>query len=595
MFSFIFIYLLSIIILFPKKDELTEGNFYSLIFASFSFSHALLGFISLLLITLGLSKIPILIISLLFVSITFLSNPKNLYKVEAINNFLKIEIIEFYKNKISSKFQKVFLYITFILLILIFISSIGPINHPDASDYHVGYPYQYYLKGGLFVDGGLHQGLLGIGDYANLSFIQEKTIWLIRFIQISNLPILVLFLSKKFKNNIFLISFLSIPTFIQWSTIGKPLFLGESSLVIIYLIWKENKTIFSLKLLVIAILNCISFKLSSLIIIFPIVIDLVFNYSTIENKKINYYEIFKYVILNKVFILSSTVLISIFISRFYITGNFAYPLLTNIFNSDQQLVKDFAQMLSSYKRSNLFFINIFIPTNISDLGQSLGPNVILLFTIIFYKYLRSCRNFSDSILNTIFSQFVLLILFCQGRADYYCAPLILLFSQLDKVEEWITRSRIKYLFNISMIFQFIILNLFLSFSIITNIISAFDYTNAMNRFAYGFNIAGLVDKSMEGKILFNDRNTRFYYPSNYIDINLMNYCVNEFSYLGKGKARAFCLKKYKVTQIVNAWEEDFFNDDNYECKVTNSIKATRNIFNRKRYNLRYCRVNDLSK
>ena len=174
MFSFIFIYLLSIIILFPKKDELTEGNFYSLILASFSFSHALLGFISLLLITLGLSKIPILIISLLFISITFLSNPKNLYKVQTINNFLKIEIIEFYKNKISSKFQKVFLYITFILLILIFISSIGPINHPDASDYHVGYPYQYFLKGGFFIDGGLHQGLLGIGDYANLSFIQEK-------------------------------------------------------------------------------------------------------------------------------------------------------------------------------------------------------------------------------------------------------------------------------------------------------------------------------------------------------------------------------------------------------------------------------------
>lgn len=145
-----------------------------------------------------------------------------------------------------------------------------------------------------------------------------------------------------------------------------------------------------------------------------------------------------------------------------------------------------------------------------------------------------------------------------------------------------------------MIFQFIILNLFLSFSIITNIISVFDYTNSMNRFAYGFNIAGLVDKSMEGKILFNDRNTRLYYPSNYIDINLMNHCVNEFIYLGKRKAREFCLKKNEVTQIVNAWEEDFFNkDDNYECKITNSIKATRNIFNRKKYNLRYCRINDL--
>ena len=144
MLSFIFIYLSSIIILFPKKNEITDGNFYSLIFASFSFSHALLGFISLLLITLGLSKIPTIIISILFIFIPFLRNPKNLYKIKTINNFLKKEIKDFYINKINSKLQKVFFLITLILLFLILISSIGPINHPDASDYHVGYPYQYY-------------------------------------------------------------------------------------------------------------------------------------------------------------------------------------------------------------------------------------------------------------------------------------------------------------------------------------------------------------------------------------------------------------------------------------------------------------------
>ena len=71
-------------------------------------------------------------------------------------------------------------------LTLIIISSIGPINHPDATDYHVGYPYQYFLRGGLFIDGGLHQGLLGIGDYSNLAFIQENTIWLIRTTNIIN-------------------------------------------------------------------------------------------------------------------------------------------------------------------------------------------------------------------------------------------------------------------------------------------------------------------------------------------------------------------------------------------------------------------------
>ena len=596
MLSFIFIYLSSIIILFPKKNEITDGNFYSLIFASFSFSHALLGFISLLLITLGLSKIPTIIISILFIFIPFLRNPKNLYKIKTINNFLKKEIKDFYINKINSKLQKVFLSITLILLFLILISSIGPINHPDASDYHVGYPYQYYLKGGFFVDGGLHQGLLGIGDYANLSFIQEKSTWLIRLIQVINLPIIILFLSKKIKNNIFLISFLSIPTFIQWSTIGKPLFLGESSLILIYLIWKDSKTLFSLQLLIISILNCIAFKLSSLIIISPIVLHLLFNYSNNFKFKKKFHIFFKYVILNKGFLISSLIIISLLISRIYITGNFAYPLLTNIFNSDEKLVSDFADMLREYKRENFFFLRIFIPANIPDLSQSLGPSIMILSASIFYKNLISSKFFSNSIINVIILQFILLILFCQGRADYYCAPLILLFSEANKVEEILCSSRIKYLFNISIIFQIIIINLFLSFSILTNFLTAINYTNYMNKFAYGFNNSGLIDKSMEGKFLVNDRNTRLYYPANYLDIDKMKTCVIDYKNLGEIKAKEFCLRKYNVTQILNAWEEKLFNtEEYYECEIKSSLKATRNIFNSRKYSLNYCKLKNLPK
>ena len=77
---------------------------------------------------------------------------------------------------------------------MITISAIGPINHPDALDYHIGYPYQYWINNKLIIDGGIHQGLLGIGDYANIAFIQEKSIWLIRYIQIINLPIILIFL-----------------------------------------------------------------------------------------------------------------------------------------------------------------------------------------------------------------------------------------------------------------------------------------------------------------------------------------------------------------------------------------------------------------
>ena len=182
------------------------------------------------------------------------------------------------------------------------------------------------------------------------------------------------------------------------------------------------------------------------------------------------------------------------------------------------------------------------------------------------------------------------------RADYYCAPLILLFSEANKVEEILCSSRIKYLFNISIIFQICIINLFLSFSILSNFLTAINYTNYMNKFAYGFNNSGLIDKSMEGKFLVNDRNTRLYYPANYLDIDKMKTCVIDYKNLGEIKAKEFCLRKYNVTQILNAWEEKLFNtDENYECEIKNSLKATRNIFNSRKYSLNYCKLKDLPK
>ena len=270
MISYSIIWFSSILILFPNKKELDFKSFYALIFATFSFSQAILGFFSLTLILIGLSKLPVLTFALFFLLIALFKTQKSLCKLSLISQFLVNEINLFFLEHSKSKSQKILLYISLFILGLILISSVGPINHPDAAEYHVGYPFQYYLRGVFFVDGGLHQGLLGIGDYANLAFIQENSIWLIRVLQIINLPFLVLFLSKKIKNNLYLIAFLSIPTFIQWSTIGKPLFLGESSLIVLYLIWRDNKSFSTLKLLTISILRSliiISERTKSLILL----------------------------------------------------------------------------------------------------------------------------------------------------------------------------------------------------------------------------------------------------------------------------------------------------------------------------------------
>ena len=231
---------------------------------------------------LNLSKFPILIVSLsiFIISIIFLK----IFHEQKINNIYKLltEDLDLNALKNHSFFRKKILLFGLILLGLIFFSSIGPINHPDAADYHLGYPYQYFLKGRFFVDGGLHQGLLGIGDYSNLAFIQEKTIWLIRPLQILSLPFLILFLNKRIHNKIFILIILTCPLLIQYSTVGKPLFLSESCLTCLYLIWNEEKTYINYKFLIISIIVAISTKSSSLLISLPILINLIID--SIPNK-----------------------------------------------------------------------------------------------------------------------------------------------------------------------------------------------------------------------------------------------------------------------------------------------------------------------
>ncbi len=593
MISYIIICLSSILIFFPRRHELDYKSFYSLIFSTFSFSQALQGFISLILIVIGLSKFPVLIFAFCFLLISLLKTKNPLGKFISTKDFLINEINLFFLENSKSKFQRILLYISLLLLVLVFISSLGPINHPDAADYHVGYPFQYYLRGSFFVDGGLHQGLIGISDYANLPFIQENSIWLIRVLQIINLPILVLFLSKKIKNNFFLIAFLSIPTFIQWSTIGKPLFLGESSLIALYLIWRENKSLSTLKLLTISILNCICFKISSLIIIFPILLDVLFHLYKNGGSFRNQFKLIKKIIFSKTTILSILILISLLFSRYFINDNFAFPLFTKVFNRDDIQITEFSEMLKNYRRENFFFLNIFIPTKISDLSQSLGLFTSFTFITYIFKNLKEFKSRKNGLFLIFISQLLLLLFFCQGRPDYYAAPLIISFYQIGTLNQFKINLLFKRFLYITIIIQVSITVLLLIFSIFLNFNTAFEYNKNMNLSAYGYKNSSLIDQSMKGRILFLDRNTRLYYPTNYIDKDRINSCINEFRVNGKINSKDICLEKFNVTQIVNAWEDTSL-EKNYECENINTIKATRNIFTRNRHTIKYCKKKKLS-
>ena len=64
-------------------------------------------------------------------------------------------------------------FLIFVLFLLITISAISPINHPDALTIML-ISLPILINNKFIIDGGIHQGLLGIGDYANIAFIQEN-------------------------------------------------------------------------------------------------------------------------------------------------------------------------------------------------------------------------------------------------------------------------------------------------------------------------------------------------------------------------------------------------------------------------------------
>ena len=107
--------------------------------------------------------------------------------------------------------------------------------------------------------------------------------------------------------------------------------------------------------------------------------------------------------------------------------------------------------------------------------------------------------------------------------------------------------------------------------------------------AYGFSNSLLIDKSMQGKILFNGRNTRLYYPINYLDKDKMNRCIIKNEISGINKANEICLTKYNVTQIVNASNDLLKDEQKYNCQKVKTIRATRNTFNRKESTISYCK------
>ena len=186
-------------------------------------------------------------------------------------------------------------------------------------------------------------------------------------------------------------------------------------------------------------------------------------------------------------------------------------------------------------------------------------------------------------------QISFLFIFCQGRADYYLAPIILLFYEVGKNNLMSNKQIIKYFSSILLIIQAVTVSIFLFFSIFLNFNTANAYEKNMKLSAYGYESSLFVDKSMQGRILFNERNTRLYYPKNYLDKDMMNNCIYENIINGKKEPKKACLRKFNITQIINPWEDVVKDEKNYSCQEIKAYKASRNPLNRKKYITNYCK------
>ena len=204
----------------------------------------------------------------------------------------------------------------------------------------------------------MNQGLLGIGDFANMFYFQEKTSWLIRSSQFLPLLFVFLLMIKKNTNKIFILIFLSSPVLIQWLTVGKNNFLSESCIAIAFLAWQQNKKKKYLSNILCTIFIALSFKISSIITSLPIVIYLLIHYkSDLKKFKLNRtYKLISYPL-----IVSVTSLVIILFYRYYIFKNPFFPLFSSFFNYGDQQLMDWEMTLKSWDRSGFFPLWIFIP------------------------------------------------------------------------------------------------------------------------------------------------------------------------------------------------------------------------------------------
>ena len=110
----------------------------------------------------------------------------------------------------------------------------------------------------------------------------------------------------------------------------------------------------------------------------------------------------------------------------------------------------------------------------------------------------------------------------------------------------------------------------------------------MTKTAYGFNFSKYIKNSIPGNSLIMARNTRLYYPENYVDIDNFNKCLINKSSSNQNNNKV-CLEKYKVNQAIIVNKNDVIDENDYSCKTIDGYYPNRRFIFRKQFNFKYCK------
>jgi len=586
----LFISFLSLTYLFscyfePYKDK---NKNYVIFASSLIFSVASNGLISMLLIATKITYFPIFLIQgLIFLGLVDFGKFKVIFA-----NFTRGFLSDL--SKIKYNYGRKFFLLIILILILLFLVSLGPINQSDTVNYYVGYPFQYYLRNSHFIDGDLGQGLLGIGDFANITFIQEKSIWLIRVSQyLPLIPILIFLCNKKTSNFVILI-FISSPVFLQWLTIGKINFLGDSCLSLIYLCWKfKPNQRYALVTFLVGLIS-ISIKISSALIFIPILLDMLVTYKFSLNKifidEKSDFSIGKMLI----FFISISSIISIFYYRFFLTGNLFFPILSSIFSHGNKQLQDWEVMLRNFDREGFYQLWIFIPKNPSKVASVLGPATGFFFIIKFWKDISKLIFKNKFYLNIGFIQLIFLFGFAQGRADYYFSPLLILICGSNNLFDNKIKNKRYLIFHPKNILKtFFVIQSFLFiistfYMISLNMITLFNYEKVMNKTAYGYYNSKLIkEMAVEPVLGLATSPSRLFYDSEFIPNHNYWKCFKYSNYPNDKDKENFCLEKLKVKTVI-VDENYLINNRNFKCNPVIFKETPRNIFKSSKYKVDFC-------